>query len=142
MARVKGDKYSRKYAKQLKNGLRADGKSINKVCQLWDITRTTYNYWIEHYPEFKTAAEIGQRDFCVFLEDQAMKLALGEVKGNAGMMIFALKNAEGMEWKDKVETNITSDETIHRINISILPPPDQKPALPNPKVIDVEPEDG
>lgn len=123
MPRRKDSKYNRKYCKQLVRGLRREGLSINKVCQLWEITRTTYNKWRDEYPEFDNAHQVGQRDYCVFLEDKAMDVAFGKTKGNAGMMIFALKNAEGLGWTDKVEVQNNTDEQIKQINISILPPP-------------------
>jgi hypothetical protein len=120
--RVKGDKYNRKYCKQLIRGMRREGLSINKVCQLWGICRTTYNEWVEKHPEFAKAHEYGKRDYCIYLEDLAMEVASGQKKGNAGVLIFSLKNAEGLGWTDKVEVNTTSDEPIRQINISILPP--------------------
>ncbi len=122
MARVKGDKYNKKFTKQLRNGLREDGKSITKVCKLWDITRNTYNYWVDHYPEFKEAHEYGNRDFIIFLEDLAMDVASGKTKGNAGVLIFSLKNAEALGWRDQVEVT-SNPEQIHKISINILPAP-------------------
>ena len=135
MPRRKDSKYNRKYCKQLTRGLRREGLSINKVCQLWGITRTTYNNWREEYPEFENAHQVGQRDYCVYLEDQAMDIATGKRKGNAGMMIFALKNAEGLGWTDKVEVQNTAEEQIKQINISILPAPASK-ALENINIIE------
>lgn len=128
MSRIKGDKYNKKYCKQLKAGLRMDGKSITKLCQIWGVTRTTYNYWVDHYPEFKEAHEYGNRDFIVFLEDLAMDVASGKQKGNAGVLIFSLKNAEALGWKDQVEVS-GNQEQIHKISINILPAPVK--ALPN-----------
>ena len=136
--RVKGDKYDPKYARQLRKGLRRNGASINKLCQMWDICRTTYNYWIEIHPDFADAVEYGKRDYIVYLEDLAMDVARGDLKGNAGVMIFSLKNAEGLWWKDQVEVTNTGLEQIQRININVLPSPEQKPLLIEHEDVDLD----
>lgn len=123
MPRVKGDKYNRKYCKQLTRGLRADGLSIEEVCQMWGICRSTYNYWVDTHPEFATAHEFGKRDFVAYWHKLTRQVAAGEKKGNAGVLCFSMKNAEGVGWKDKVEVDNVSDEQIKQINISILPAP-------------------
>ncbi len=126
MPRIVGDKYNRKYCKQLKRGLRADGMSIEEVCQMWDICRTTYNNWRELHPEFQVAHEYGNRDCAAYWHRLTRAGASGQLKVNAGIICFALKNIDGIGWQDKVEVNNAGQEQIKQINISILPAPVQK----------------
>src|ERR1700731_3335375 len=107
MSRVKGDKYNKKYAKELMNGLRNDGGSIAEVCQKWKVTRVTYYAWIDKHPEFKEAHEFGNRDCASWWHQLNRKAACGEVKANAGIICFAMKNIDGIGWQDKVEVNTT-----------------------------------
>lgn len=106
--------------------MRKDGLSIPEVCQEWGISRTTYYNWVESYPEFKQAHEDGNRDCVAWWYRLNRAVACGQVKGNAGVLCFAMKNVEGIGWQDKVEVNSTANEQIRQINISILPPPEQK----------------
>lgn len=114
-------KYKKKYAKQLKNGLRTDGSSIPEVCIMWGISRTTYYNWVQQYPEFAAADEIGNRDCAAWWFDLTRKIASGKVKGNAGVVCFALKNVEGINWADKAEVKTTTTEKVNTININVLP---------------------
>lgn len=129
MPRIKGDKYNKKYCKQLKDGLRADGLSIPEVCQKWAISRNTYYYWVDHYPEFKEAHDYGNRDCASWWHRLNRSAAAGEVKANAGIICFAMKNIEGIGWQDKVEVNSIGQEAVKKITIHILPAPVK--ALPN-----------
>lgn len=123
MARVKGDKYNRKYCKQLKRGLRIDGMSIAEVCQSWGISRTCYNDWREKHPEFQDAHEHGERDCMAWWHKISREVAGGTRKGNAGVICFAMKNVEGIGWQDKVAVENSTVESVKQINISILPAP-------------------
>lgn len=123
LGRVKGDKYRPKFCKQLLNGLRYEGMSIVEVCHSWGITVKTYYRWIEVHPEFKEAAEYGDRDQQCYWQRLTRSAAEGKVKANAGVICFAMKNIQGIQWQDKIEVNNTSDEQIKQINISILPAP-------------------
>ncbi len=137
--RVVGGKYDPKYARQLMKGLRANGSSILKVCSLWGICRTTYDRWREIHPEFAEAHEFGQRDCIIWWEDLTQAAAMGTIKANAGVLCFAMKNIEGVGWQDKVEVNNVGQEQIQRININVLPPPEQKPLLIEHEDVDLEP---
>lgn len=129
MARVVGDKYNRKYCKQLTRGLCKDGMSEEEICQLWGINPKTFKRWQEIHPEFKEAAEIARRDRLCYWHKLFRDVASGKVKGNAGTLCFAMKNVEGIGYQDKVEVNNHSDEHVRQINISILPPPQK--AIPS-----------
>ncbi len=114
-------KYKKKYAKQLKNGLRRDGSSIDEICLGWDITRTTYYNWVQTHPEFKAADEAGNRDCAAWWHWLTRQVAVGEIKGNAGTICFAMKNIQGINWLDKAEVKTTHEEKINTININVLP---------------------
>lgn len=123
MARIKGDKYNRKYCKQLKRGLCKDGMAVEEVCQQWDINPKTWYRWCEIHPEFKEAAEYAKRDRLCYWHKLFRAVASGEVKGNAGTLCFAMKNVEGIGYQDKVEVTSANVEQIKTININVLPAP-------------------
>lgn len=109
--------------------------SVPEICQLWGITRSTYNNWVETYPEFKEADEHGKRDCMSWWHKLNRDVASGKVRGNAGVICFAMKNVEGIGWQDKVAIDNSGPEPIRQINISILPPPN-KALEHNPTIIE------
>ncbi len=117
-------KYKPKYAKQLAQGMNdAKGRpmSIMKCCLTWGVTAMTYYAWIEKYPKFAASAEQAKQRRAAWWEDLNMDVAEGEVKGNAGLIQFALKNIDGINWADKVEVNNHYDEQINILKIERLP---------------------
>lgn len=118
-------KYARKYADQLGSGLRSDGRSIEEVCQEWDIVVQTYNEWKKEHPEFTEAHMKGVRDSATYWHKLNRAVASGEQKNaNAGLIQFALKNIDGINWADKTEIHNTHEEQITTIRIEVLPTPD------------------
>ncbi len=136
--RIVGGKYDKKYGRQLMKGLRNDGMSVEEVCQLWNINRTTYYRWIEIHEEFKEAHEYGERDVMAYWHRLTRAAASGQIKANAGVICFAMKNIAGIEWKDKLEVTNDGLEQIQRININVLPAPEQKPLLIEHEDVDSE----
>jgi transposase-like protein len=111
--------YKKKYAKDLINGMRQNPKaSIERCCQAWGVVRSTYYAWIDKYPEFAKAAEIGERDYQIAFHDLMVDNATGEVRGNAGVLALMAKNI--LKWSDKVEIEATGPEKINRIEIEVL----------------------
>lgn len=125
-------KYKTKFAKQLLNGLRKDGKSIVECCVLWGISESTYNNWKKDIPAFAHAAEIGQMDCASWWHQKHRAVSSGEQAGNASCLNFGMKNVEGVKWADKSEVHTTHDEQIRTIRIEMLPSRTQ------PRIIDVE----
>lgn len=121
-------KYNRKYCKQLVNGLCRDGMTQEEVCQVWGIDDNTYRNWEKEYPEFARAAKVAERDRACYWHKLTRDVAQGKIKGNAGVICFALKNIKGINWQDKVEINSKSEDMIKTINLNILPAP-QSPNL-------------
>lgn len=117
-------KYKKKFARQLNMGLRNNGKSVDDVCQIWGVSRTTYYNWVNNNPEFALAHEIGERDYASFVHNLIIKVASGQQKGNAGILCLMAKNILG--WKEKSETQITQNEEVRTININVLPPKEVK----------------
>lgn len=117
--------YKKKYSKQLREGLRRDCRmSIDRCCQTWGVTRNAYYGWLDQHPDFKEAAEIGERDFMVAFQDLMVDNAMGRdvegnsVKGNAGVLTLMAKNI--LKWSDKVEIENIGPEQINRIEIEVL----------------------
>lgn len=105
-------KYKKKYAKQLigtdkEPGLRVGGASIVELCQKWKITRNTYNAWVKDHEEFAEAHEMGKIDVAAWWHKKSRDAAVGNIKANAGVLIFSLKNVDPEEWQEK-----TISETI------------------------------
>jgi transposase-like protein len=116
-------KYRKKYTKQLINGLRKDGRSIEEVCQEWGITPKTYGVWRDKYPEFADAHLIGECDKNSWWRQLQRKVSSGESPGNASCINMALKNECG--YVDKQEVQHTHDEQITTIRIERI---ESKPA--------------
>lgn len=122
-------KYKSSFGKQLRDGLRKDGKSIPEVCALWGIAPKTYGDWVNKYPDFAYSAEIGARDAASWWYQLTRAAASGigmdgeplKAKANAGIINFALKNIEGINWADKLDVHKTADEEVKRIVIEMLP---------------------
>lgn len=112
-------KYRKKYTKQLLEGLRADGKSIEECCQIWGVNTKTYNNWIEKYPEFKEAAEFGERDKRAWWNKEHRDVASGVKPGNASCLNFGMKNQA--DWVDKQEVHSLHEERLNIIKIEVLP---------------------
>lgn len=113
-------KYKKKYAKQLPN-LRTNGESVAEVCKFWGISKTTYYNWVNLHEEFAAAHELGEVNQSVWWARLGRKMATGEVKGNAGVYNFSMKNIEN--WKDKVETEeLNKEEKVGKIQIEVIQP--------------------
>lgn len=95
------------------------------------VARSTINEWIDNHPEFSEAVKIGKAKRTAFLE----RGMLGADTGPAvTARIFALKNADPDEWREKREvehfgpgggaiplsTNLT-DEQLAKIASGVKP---------------------
>ena len=130
--------YKKKYSKQLREGMRQDCRmSIDKCCQVWGVTRNAYYGWLDQHPDFKEAAEVGERDFMVAFQDLMVDNAEGIKKGNAGVLTLMAKNI--LKWSDKVEIENTGPEQISRIEIEVLQ--DKRAALEHDDIEDAEYDD-
>lgn len=129
-------KYRPKFARELRDGLRKNGWSIAECCLHWKVSVGTYYNWIEAHPKFAEAATVGELDAAAWWHRLNRDVASGVEKGNAGLIQFALKNIEGINWADKVEVNNTYDEQVHTLNINVLPSYDERMLIEEGEVVE------
>ena len=111
--------YKPSFAKQLKDGLRKDHTmSVEKVCQHWGTTRSSYYKWKTDIKEFGIACEIGDQDYLVACMEVGWNLATGKVKGNAIVYSLLMGALHGMS--SKTESKVTHEEQIKTVNINIV----------------------
>lgn len=114
--------YDERFTKELVSGIRyKEGLSIPQLCRRWRISSTTYYNWKKTYSDFREACAVGEMDYASYLHEKLEMMISGELKGNAGCMIFALENCDGVQYGRKVNVHNTSDEKIQTINIKVLP---------------------
>lgn len=111
--------YKKKYSKALLDGMRRHPKaSIERCCQEWGVTRATYYNWLELHSEFRSAHEIGERDYQIAFQDLMVDNATGAIKGNAGVLQLMAKNI--LKWSDKVEIEQVGPRAVNKIEIEVL----------------------
>lgn len=120
-------KYKPSFTKQLKDGLRKEGLSIEECCDMWGISRALWYVWIKKYPKFAEAAEFAETQYRAWFQRAYRAGMTGAVKMNAGMMKFAAANI--LEWREKAETSVIHQEQVHTLNINVLPTYEQRLAL-------------
>ncbi len=76
------------------------GLSLTAFAGEIGVTRQTLNNWANEHPEFFDAVKRGQAKRVAYLE---RRLLDGEIGPRVTSHIFALKNADPEEWKDKRE---------------------------------------
>ncbi len=113
-------KYKKKYAKQLMEGMRLDGKSIEECCSIWGVSVDAYRDWRKAHPEFEEAHRQGDRDKRAWWFQLQRKVASGEAHGNASVINFALKNEA--DYVDKTEVHNTHEEAITTLRIEVHQP--------------------
>lgn len=123
MRKIRSDSdYDEKYTKELASGIRyKEGLSIPQLCRRWRISAPTYYNWKKAYKDFRDAASVAEMDYAAYLHEKLELMISGDLKGNAGCMIFALENCDGVQYGKKVNVHNTSDEKIQTINIKVLP---------------------
>lgn len=113
-------KYRPKFAKDLRNGLRKDGWTIQECCRHWKVTKTAYDGWIKTYAPFAHAHELGEQDYQCWWAERYRNTATGIEPGNAAMMNLAAKNILG--FVDKQEVHNTHEEAITTLRIEVYKP--------------------
>lgn len=87
-----------------------DGQSFTSYCAKYKIPRKTAYRWLDKYPEFKEAKEIGEHESQTWWEDLGRKLAL---EGNSAVYIFNMKNRFG--WADRRSVDVAGKIEHHRV---------------------------
>lgn len=133
-------KYDDKYVEQLRSGIRyKHGLSVIELCHRWRIGESTFRGWLKQYPEFASAFEMSKADYAAYWHEINKASAKGEIKGNAGQIIFALTNVDGINWSSKVDVHNTSAEEVKRLVIEVLPTRQQTiEHIPDADFVDVE----
>lgn len=115
--------YNSKYAEQLLNGMRLEGKTDIECCLEWRILYTEYKEWVASVPEFAIAHEVGEMQYTAYWHNLAKNLAS---KGNAAVLVAGMRNLNIKNWVDKREVLEEQEQPITAIEISILPPYEEK----------------
>lgn len=92
----------------------ANGESVEEVCQELKITRRCFYDWVEKYPEFADAYELGKQASQAWWLKLGRAGATGKVQVQPSIWIFNMKNRLG--WKDRVE--VESENEAEPLNIS------------------------
>lgn len=106
-------KYKKQFAKDLP-AMFENGEAVEEVACALGVTKKTFYNWLDTYPEFAEAYELGKQ------KSQAWWLKLGREGSNGSqeiqptVWIFNMKNRLG--WKDKVE--VEQESAAEPLNIS------------------------
>ena len=84
------------------------GLSLTAFAGHIGVARSTINEWMNAHPQFSEAVKIGTAKRVAYLE---RRLLDGEIGPRVTSHIFALKNADPEEWKDKreIEHSVNDD---------------------------------
>jgi hypothetical protein len=91
----------------------AQGKSITKFAGSIRQTKKTIYNWIEQYPEFSHAVEVGRAARPIPWED---KLLVAQKGAEAAATIFALKNCDPDEWREVRYANFETNVNINTLS--------------------------
>lgn len=111
--------YDEKYAQELLEGMRNDGKTDIECCIEWGVLYSEYQEWVKKIPEFARAHEMGEMHYHSYWHRMAKLIAS---KGNASVLLAGMKNLNIKNWVDKKEAKEQEETPITAIEISILPP--------------------
>lgn len=76
------------------------GLSLTAFAGVIGVARSTINEWMGEHPEFSEAVKVGQAKRVQYLERTMLD---GDAGPRVTARIFALKNADPEEWRDKRE---------------------------------------
>lgn len=91
-------KYSKAYCEEVINTC-ATGLSLTAFAGDIGVARSTINKWMEEHPEFSEAVKVAKAKRTAALERSLLSAENGPTVTSR---IFALKNADPDEWRDKV----------------------------------------
>ena len=89
------------------------GKSFNTFGATIRVSSATLHRWCEEHKEFKEAKEIGTQARMAWIEEVTLSTMSGEIKGNASLLQFMLKNGDPDSYKDKQEVE-------HKGNVNFI----------------------
>jgi transcriptional regulator with XRE-family HTH domain len=109
-------KYKKEYPQMMIDAMKK-GYSQCKFAAEIGVAHQTITDWINKYPDFAQAVELGKMHREVFFEQSGIDLMTGKSKGNARVWELICKNHFGL--KDKVETEISGNMNVEQ-SISIV----------------------
>lgn len=135
-------KYSEAYPGLLIEKM-SDGFSITATAGEFGVPRKRLYEWAEQHPEFAEAMEIGRAKRVLKLEGTLLDIGNGKIEAPPAPAIFALKNADPDEWRERREPSVvianldTSDtELAQRIAFLLLAANRGNGAAPVPAMIE------
>lgn len=91
-----------------------NGLSIIAIAAAMKVHRATFLKWME-FEEWREAVLIGEQLYVAHWEDIIAKNCTGEMKGNAQILQFYLKNRLSSLYKDKLEVEYSGQGSIQVI---------------------------
>lgn len=101
----------------------ADGFSETVLAGELGVCLDTITEWKNVHPEFSASVKLGRAKGAKVWEARLAEVAVNG-GGNATAVIFALKNRNPAEWREKTETEHSGAVTVTRIERQIVRPPD------------------
>lgn len=111
-------KYSPHYCDELISCM-SQGFSLTAFAGEIGVSRATINNWMAEHPEFLEATKKGQAKRVRCLEETLIR---GETGPRVTGHIFALKNADPEEWRDKVQTELSGAVEVREIRRVVVDP--------------------
>jgi len=103
---IMSEKYSDSFCEDLKKHL-GKGLSFQSFAGVVEVSQSTLYSWVDIYPRFKLAKEIGNAKRLLKCEEILASSAVTG-KGNANLQVFRMKNlGDGLSWKDKSESEVS-----------------------------------
>lgn len=88
-----------------------EGETLVGMAEACDVDRATLNNWMEEHPEFFSAVKRGLQKSQAWWERQGRLATFGATPGfNPTSYIFNMKNRFKDDWRDKVESDLTSSD--------------------------------
>lgn len=106
MAGGRPSKYSPAYCNEVIE-ICATGLSLTAFAGDIGVARSTVNKWMEEHPEFSEAVKVAKAKRTAALEKQMLSAENGPT---VTARIFALKNADPDEWREKTHQEVTGKD--------------------------------
>ena len=76
------------------------GRTLTQIARDIGVSRRAFNRWADKYQDFRLAVDLSKEWRQAWLEDMAMGQISGTIRGNSGMLRFALVNTAPDEYAD------------------------------------------
>ncbi len=97
--------------------LMKQGKTNAQICAFLDISADSFMRYRRQFPELASAYDLGEAYRLAYDEMLCEKIATGELKGNAQMMIFIMSNRHKRDYQAKSD-GVTV--TVNNNNVKAL----------------------